>query len=61
MISSWKHELVSVAGELLARGNKAPGSSTMAQKVIDDLHPEDRSAAGRARFSSAGQPPSSEC
>ena len=37
MISSWKHELVKRAGELFARGNKAPGVDD-AQKVIDDLH-----------------------
>ena len=37
MISSWKHELGKRAGELFARGNKAPGVDD-AQKVIDDLH-----------------------
>jgi transposase-like protein len=37
MISNWKQELVKRAGELLARGSKAP-SVDDAQKVIDDLH-----------------------
>ena len=36
MISNWKQELVKRAGELFARGNKAPAED--AQKVIDDLH-----------------------
>src|SRR5258705_11364441 len=36
-ISSWKQELVKRAGELFARGNKAPAGG-VAQKVIDDLH-----------------------
>jgi transposase len=35
MISNWKQELMTRAGELFARGNKAPAD---AQKVIDDLH-----------------------
>ena len=37
MISSWKQELVKRAGELFARGSKAPAVED-AQKVIDDLH-----------------------
>ena len=37
MISNWKQELVKRAGELFARGSKAPGFEE-AQKVIDDLH-----------------------
>src|SRR5438045_9471357 len=37
MISSWKQELVTRAGELFARGSKAPAVED-AQKVIDDLH-----------------------
>src|SRR5713226_7530136 len=37
MISSWKQELVKRAGELFARGNKAPAVDD-AQKLIDDLH-----------------------
>ena len=37
MISNWKQELVKRAGELFARGNKAPAVAD-AQKVIDDLH-----------------------
>ena len=37
MISNWKQELVKRAGELFARGNKAPVVGD-AQKVIDDLH-----------------------
>ena len=37
MISNWKQELVKRAGELFARGNKAPAAED-AQKVIDDLH-----------------------
>ena len=50
MISNWKQELVKRATELFARGNKAPAAAD-AQKVIDDLPSEDRSAAGRAGFS----------
>ena len=37
MISDWKQELVKRAGELFARGSKAPAAAD-AQKVIDDLH-----------------------
>jgi transposase len=37
MISGWKQELVKRAGELFARGSKAPAVED-AQKVIDDLH-----------------------
>ena len=37
MISGWKQELVTRAGELFARGNKAPTVAD-AQKVIDDPH-----------------------
>ena len=37
MISNWKQELVKRAGELFARGNRAPAAED-AQKVIDDLH-----------------------
>src|SRR5438105_10820908 len=37
MISDWKQELVKRAGELFARGSKAPAAED-AQKVIDDLH-----------------------
>src|SRR5882672_3963803 len=37
MISNWKQELVKRAGELFARGSKAPAVED-AQKVIDDLH-----------------------
>ena len=37
MISAWKQELVTRAGELFARGNRAPAVGA-AQKVIDDLH-----------------------
>ena len=37
MISNWKQELVKRAGELFARGSKAPVVED-AQKVIDDLH-----------------------
>ena len=37
MINSWKQELVKRAGELFARGSKAPAAED-AQKVIDDLH-----------------------
>ena len=36
MVSGWKQELVKRAGELFARGSKAPAED--AQKVIDDLH-----------------------
>jgi transposase len=37
MISNWKQELVTRAGELFARGNKAAAVED-AQRVIDDLH-----------------------
>ena len=37
MISNWKQELVKRAGELFARGSKAPAVED-AQKVMDDLH-----------------------
>src|ERR1700720_2298329 len=37
IISDWKQELVKRAGELFARGNRAPAVGD-AQKVIDDLH-----------------------
>ena len=37
MISNWKQELVTRAGELFARGSKASAAED-AQKVIDDLH-----------------------
>ena len=37
MISGWKQELVTRAGELFARGNNAPAVED-AQRVIDDLH-----------------------
>ena len=37
MISNWKQELVTRAGELFARGRTAPAAED-AQKVIDDLH-----------------------
>ena len=37
MISNWKQELVTRAGELFGRGSKAPAVAN-AQKVIDDLH-----------------------
>ena len=37
MISTWKQELVKRAGELFARGGKAPAIDD-AQRVIDDLH-----------------------
>jgi transposase len=37
MISTWKQELMKRAGELFARGNKAPAADD-AQKMIDDLH-----------------------
>ena len=37
MTSTWKQELVRRAGELFARGSKAPAIDD-AQRVIDDLH-----------------------
>ena len=37
MISTWKQELGKRAGELFARGGKAPAIED-AQRVIDDLH-----------------------
>ena len=46
MISNWKQELVKRAGELFARGSKAPAAED-AQKVIDDLH---RKIGSAARF-----------
>jgi transposase-like protein len=49
MISNWKQELVKRAGELFARGSKAPAED--AQKVIRRSASQDRSAAGRVRFS----------
>jgi transposase len=59
MISNWKQELVKRAGELLARGSKAPAAED-AQKVIDDLHRQ----IGRCRPSAIflpGSPPSPDC
>src|SRR3954471_11771064 len=50
MISNWKQELVTRAGELFARGNKAAAVED-AQRVIDESAPQYRPAAGRARFS----------
>jgi hypothetical protein len=44
MISGWKQELVTRAGELFARGNKA-ATVEDAQRVIDDLHRFDRFVA----------------
>jgi hypothetical protein len=59
MISSWKQELVKRAGELLARGSKAPAVMD-AQKVIDDLHRK----IGHCRSSAIflpGSAPSPDC
>src|SRR5580704_6910742 len=60
MISDCKQELVKRAGELFARGNRAPAVGD-AQKVIDDLHRK----IGQLRRSSAiflpGSPPSPDC
>ena len=48
MISGWKQELVKRAGELFARGNKAPAVGD-AQKVIDNLHRKIGQLQGRCR------------
>ncbi len=56
MISDWKQELVKRAGELFARGNRAPAVGD-AQKVIDDLHPRSASCRSSAIFM-PGSPPS---
>ena len=37
MISGWKQELMKRAGEMFARGSKAPAVADT-QRVIDDLH-----------------------
>src|SRR4051812_50125628 len=54
MISNWKQELVTRAGELFARGNKAPAVAD-AQKGIDDLHRKIGQLQGERDFL-AGQP-----
>ena len=59
MISGWKQELVTRAGELFARGNKAPAVAD-AQKVIDDLHRKSASCRSSAIFL-PGSPPSPDC
>jgi hypothetical protein len=59
MISGWKQESVKRAGELFARGSKAPAVED-AQRVIDDLHRK----IGRYRSSAIflpGSPPSPDC
>src|SRR6201988_930725 len=58
MISNWKQELMKRAGELFARGSKAPAIED-AQRVIDDLHRK----IGQCRSSAIflpGSPPSPE-
>src|SRR6478672_10925590 len=52
MISDWKQELVKRAGELFARGNKAPAVGDE-QKVIDNLHRKIGQLLLRATASSA--------
>src|SRR5580692_75990 len=59
MISDWKQELVKRAGELFARGNRAPAVGD-AQKVIDDLHRKIGQLQVERDFL-AGQPPSPDC
>jgi Transposase and inactivated derivatives len=59
MISNWKQELVKRAGELFARGSKAPAVGD-AQKVIDDLHRKIGSCRSSAIFL-PGSPPSPDC
>jgi len=56
MISDWKQELVKRAGELFARGNRAPAVGD-AQKVIDDLTARSASCRSSAIFL-PGSPPS---
>src|SRR5882762_6652316 len=64
MISDWKQELVKRAGELFARGNRAPAVGD-AQKVIDDLHRKigqlqvERGPAGGCTSLGAAVPPDS--
>ena len=57
MISNWRQELVKRAGELFARGSKAPAVED-AQKVIDDLHRKIGQLQVECDFL-AGQPASS--
>src|SRR5438552_9589617 len=59
MISGWKQELVTRAGELFARSNKAPAVAD-AQKVIDDLHRKIGQLQVERDFL-AGQPAISDC
>ena len=59
MISNWKQELVKRAGELFARGSKAPAAAD-AQKVIDDLHRKTGNCRSSAIFL-PGSPPSPDC
>jgi transposase-like protein len=59
MISNWKQELVKRAGELFARGSKAPAVED-AQKVIDDLHRKIGKLQVEHDFL-AGSPASPEC
>ena len=55
IISGWKQELVKRAGELFARGSKAPAADDT-QKVIDDLHRKIGQLQVEYDFL-AGQPP----
>src|SRR6476646_10389033 len=59
MISDWKQELVKRAGELFARGNRAPAVGD-AQKVIDDLHRKIGQLQVECDFL-AGQPVGRQC
>jgi hypothetical protein len=59
MISNWKQELVTRAGELFARSNKAPVVAN-AQKVTDDLHRKIGQLQVERDFL-AGHPPSPDC
>ena len=59
MISGWKQELVTRAGELFARGNKAPAVAD-AQKVMTICTARSASCRSSAIFL-PGSPPSPDC
>src|SRR5258706_288084 len=49
MISNWKQELVKRAGELFARGSKAPAADAKARAVGGQAEAEHQQAASRAQ------------